>query len=303
MREGFKFGLRTLGKYLVLFLLSLMFVGTMIGQLWLQTLLNLVFLAGFALLTFSEAGTLGERAETLRFNLEGKRAAGGKTDPEAEAKAYRPATAVIGFFVASAPLLIIALLNLASLPSSPQSLDPENFALEATAAPDAAIQQDATLFPDVTVTPVAGVAPEATPVPDAAPLSETPAPNVLPEATPAPGTNVQPEVSPALGDAAQLEATPAPEAESLPPPNLFNTVARLTFSPFIALYGLLNNQLLLLYILMVPLSFFLPAFALAGYLRGPKLRLKKLEAIKKGIRAKKRKERQARKPSGPKPEV
>jgi hypothetical protein len=54
---------------------------------------------------------------------------------------------------------------------------------------------------------------------------------------------------------------------------------------------------------MVPLSFFLPAFALAGYLQGPKLRLKKLEAIKKGIRAKKRKERRARKPSGPKPEV
>lgn len=287
MREGFKFGLRTLGKYMVLFLLSLMFVGTMIGQLWLQTLLNLVFLAGFALLTFSEAGTLGERAETLRFNLEGKRAAGGKSDPEAEAKAYRPATAVIGFFVASAPLLIIALLNLASLPSSPQSLDPENFALEATAAPEAAAQPGATLFPDVTVTPVAGVLPEAA-VPEAALTVETPAPNVLPEATPA---------------AAAPEVSPAPEAEPLPPPNVFNTVARLTFSPFIALYGLLNNQLLLLYILMVPLSFFLPAFALAGYLRGPKLRLKKLEAIKMGIRAKKRKERQARKPSGPKPEV
>lgn len=287
MREGFKFGLRTLGKYMVLFLLSLMFVGTMIGQLWLQTLLNLVFLAGFALLTFSEAGTLGERAETLRFNLEAKRAAGGKPDPEAEAKAYRPATAVIGFFVASAPLLIIALLNLASLPSSPQSLDPENFAMEATAAPDAAAQPGATLFPDVTVTPVAGVLPEATPVPEAALPVETPAPNVLPEATPA---------------AAAPEAA-LPEAEPLPPPNVFNTVARLTFSPFIALYGLLSNQLLLLYILMVPLSFFLPAFALAGYLRGPKLRLKKLEAIKKGIRAKKRKERQARKPSGPKPEV
>ncbi len=288
MREGFKFGLRTLGKYLVLFLLSLMFVGTMIGQLWLQTLLNLVFLAGFALLTFSEAGTLGERAETLRFNLEGKRAAGGKSDPEAEAKAYRPATAVIGFFVASAPLLIIALLNLASLPSSPQSLDPENFALEATAAPEAAAQPDASVFPNVTVTPVAGVLPEATPVVEAALPAETPAPNVLPEATPA---------------AAAPEVSPAPEAETLPPPNVFNTVARLAFSPFIALYGLLNKQLLLLYILMVPLSFFLPAFALAGYLQGPKLRLKKLEAIKKGIRAKKRKERQARKPSGPKPEV
>lgn len=268
MREGFKFGLRTLGKYLVLFLLSLMFVGTMIGQLWLQTLLNIVFLAGFALLTFNEAGTLGERAETLRFNLEAKRAAGGTPDPVSEAKAYRPATAVIGFCVASAPLLIIALLNLASLPANPQSLDPNNFALEETAAPEAAVQPDATTFPDVTATPVAGVLPEATPVPEAIP-----------------------------------EATPAPDAEPLPPTNIFNTIARLMFSPFIALYGLLKNQLLLLYILMVPLSFFLPAFALAGYLQGPKLRLKKLEAIKKGIRAKKRKERKERKPSGPKPEV
>lgn len=279
MREGFKFGLRTLGKYLALFLLSLMFVGTMIGQLWLQTLLNLVFLAGFALLTFNEAGAAGERAETLRVTLENKRDAGGKPDPAAEAKAFRPATAVIGFSVASAPLLIIALLNLASLPYSPQSLDPANFAPLATAEPDAAIQQETARFPDVTPAPGAAL-PEA-----------TPAPNVLPEATPAPGAAVQPE------------ASAAPNAEPLPAPNLFNTAARLAFSPFIALYGLLNNHLLLLYILMVPLSFFLPAFALAGYLRGPKLRAKKLEAIKKGIRAKKRKERRERKSSGPKPEV
>jgi hypothetical protein len=182
--------------------------------------------------------------------------------------------------VASAPLLIIALLNLASLPSNPHSLDPKYFAVEETAAPDAAAQPEATLFPDATVTPIAGVIPVETPVPAA-----------LPEATPAPEAAVQPEAA-------------SPDAEPLPPQNIFNTVARLTFSPFISLYGLLNNQLLLLYILMVPLSFFLPAFALAGYLRGPKLRLQKLEAIKKGIRAKKRKERRERKPSsGPKPEV
>lgn len=268
MREGIKFGLRTLGKYLVLFLLSLMFVGAMIGQLWLQTLLNLVFLAGFALLTFNEAGALGERAETLRVTLEGKRAAGGKIDPDAEAKAYRPATAVTGFFVAAAPLLIIALLNLASLPSNPQSLDPRTFAPEETVLPDAA-QPDAAPFPDAAATPIAGVVPETTPVPDVPP-----------------------------------QAALAPEAEPPSPPNPFNTVARLAFSPFIALYGLLNSHLMLLYLLMAPLSFFLPAFALAGYLRGPKLREKKLEAIKKGIRAKKRKERRERRPSsGPKPEV
>jgi len=286
MREGFRFGLRTLGKYLVLFLLSLMFVGTLVGQLWLQTLLNLVFLAGFALLTFNEAGALGERAETLRVTLEAKRAAGAKTDPAAEAKAYRPATAVTGFFVAAAPLLIIALLNLLSLQSSHQSLDPENFLLEeVTTAPAASALPEAALFPDMAV-------PEVTSVPDSAAAPDaTPAPGVLPEATPAP-------------DAAALpEAEIAPEAEPVSPPNIFNTVARLAFSPFISLYGLLNNQLLLLYILMVPLSFFLPAFALAGYLRGPKLRQQKLEAIKKGIRAKKRKERRERKPQGPKPEV
>ena len=276
MREGFKFGLRTLSKYLVLFLLSLMFVGTMIGQLWLQTILNAVFLAGFALLTFNEAGTLGERAETLRVTLEGKRAAGGTPDPAIEAKTYRPATAVTGFFVAAAPLLIIALLNLLSLPGNPQSLDPANFA--PMTVTDIAAQPDASVAPDTALTeatPAPGVLPEVTPVPGA----------VLPEATSAP------------------EAAPAPETEPLTPPNLFNTVARLAFSPFIALYGLLNNQLMLLYLLMVPLSFFLPAFALAGYLRGPKLRVQKLEAIKKGIRAKKRKERRERKPSGPKPEV
>ena len=50
MREGIIFGLRTLGKYIVLFLLSLMFLGMIPPtQLWLQALLNAVFLAGFAL--------------------------------------------------------------------------------------------------------------------------------------------------------------------------------------------------------------------------------------------------------------
>ena len=261
MREGFKFGLSILGKYFVLLLLSLMFLAMISGQLWLQTLLNLAFLAGFALLTYRDAGALGERAETLRVTLEKRYAEGGKRDPESEAKAYRPAIAVTGFWVAALPLLIIALLNLASLPQNPQSLNPENFqaqeipALEATAQPGASLAPEATLAPETTAAPGATLVPEAA------------------------------------------------AAEPVVPANPFNTVARVVFSPFIALYALLSGNLLLLYLIMVPMSFFLPAFALAGYLRGPKLRAQKLEAIKKGIRAKKRKERRERKPQGPKPEV
>jgi hypothetical protein len=264
MREGFKFGLRTLGKYLVLFLLSLMFLGMISwDQMWLQVLLNAVFLAGFALLTFNEAGAIGERAETLRVTMENRRAEGGKIDLEADAKSYRPAIAVTGFVVAALPLLIIALVNLASLPANPQSLDPANFQQISTPAPEA------TLLPGESAMPGATIASDVTP---------------MPEATVAPEATLAPEIAEAAG-------------------NPYNTAARLAFSPFIALYGLLNNNLMLLYLLMVPLSFFLPAFALAGYLQGPKLRLQKLEAIKKGIRAKKRKERRARKSSGPKPEV
>ncbi len=260
MREGFKFGFRTLGKYFVLLLLSLMFLGMITwDKLWLQAVLNAVFLAGFALLTFNEAGTIGERAETLRVTLDTRRAEGGKIDLLAEEKAFRPKTAVTGFLVAALPLVIIALLNLASLPAYPSSLDPESFR------------------PQEIEVPAETALPEATP---------------MTEATPAPEATIAPE------------ATPAPQAIEDVSVNPFNTVARLTFSPFIALYGLLNGNLMLLYILMVPLSFFLPAFALAGYLQGPRLRTQKLEAIKKGIRAKKRKERRERKPSsGPKPEV
>jgi hypothetical protein len=282
MREGIMFGLRTLGKYIVLFLLSLMFLGMIPPtQLWLQALLNAVFLAGFALLAWNEAGAVGERAETLRVTLESRRAEGLKVDSLAEAKTYRPATAVVGFFAAALPLVVIALLNLASLPSHPESLDPANFTIpieEQQAADTAAL-------------------PEATPA-DA---------TVMPEATPAADATVMLEATPAADAVVSTDATPAPDAVSEQaaaiPVNPFNTVARLAFSPFIALYGLLANNLTALYLLMIPLSFFLPAFALAGYLRGPKLREKKLEAIKKGIRAKKRKERRERKNMGPKPEV
>ncbi len=258
MREGIMFGVRILGKYFVMLLLSLMFLGMIPReQLWLQAILNAAILAGFALLTLNEAGTLGERAETLRVSLDARRKEGSPVDPSLEAKSYRPSIAFTGFLVAALPLFIIALLNLASLPSHPESLDPSNFA-----AVEEALPEEGAL----------------------------PAESTLPEA--------------AAQDAA--EATPAPEAEPAVPEvklNIFNTIARVAFSPFIALYGLLSEQLLALYVLMALLSFFLPAFALAGYLGGPKLREKKLEAIKKGIRAKKRKEKRARKPSGPKPEV
>ncbi len=279
MREGIMFGVRILGKYFVMLLLSLMFLGMIPReQLWLQAILNAAILAGFALLTLNEAGTLGERAETLRVSLDARRKEGSPVDPSLEAKSYRPSIAFTGFLVAALPLFIIALLNLASLPSHPESLDPSNFA-----AVEEALPEEGTLPAESTLPEAAAQdAAEATPAPEAEPAA--------PEAEPA-----APEAEPA-----------APDAEPAVPEvrlNIFNTIARVAFSPFIALYGLLSEQLLALYVLMALLSFFLPAFALAGYLGGPKLREKKLEAIKKGIRAKKRKEKRARKPSGPKPEV
>ena len=272
MREGIMFGVRILGKYFVMLLLSLMFLGMIPReQLWLQAILNAAILAGFALLTLNEAGTLGERAETLRVSLDARRKEGSPVDPSLEAKSYRPSIAFTGFLVAALPLFIIALLNLASLPSHPESLDPSNFAAVEEALPEEGALPAESTLPEAAAQDAA----EATPAPEAEPAA--------PEAEPA-----APEAEPAV-----------PEVRL----NIFNTIARVAFSPFIALYGLLSEQLLALYVLMALLSFFLPAFALAGYLGGPKLREKKLEAIKKGIRAKKRKEKRARKPSGPKPEV
>lgn len=294
MREGIRFGLRILGKNVMLLILAAMFILFISPEsFWLQVLLSALLVAGFALLMWNEGGYLGERAETLRATLEARRARGEAVDPASEAKAFRPRTAVIGLLVAALPLLIVAVLNLASLPAYPYTLDPAYFEAAEKAAEQAASEGAA--------------------LGGAALGSSDALPDLLPEAAATPSdTAVAPGEATAAPESATApgETTTAPdEAADVPgdgsdaPSNPFHIAARIAFLPYVSLFTLLKNHLLLLYLLLIPLSFFLPAFELMGYLRGPKLRQRKLEAIKKGIRAKKRKERRERKPSGPKPEV
>jgi hypothetical protein len=307
MREGILFGLRILSRYVMLVILSLLFYFFVPGNLlWLQVALNALFVAGLALLVWSESGYVGERAETLRAALEARREGGEAIEPKAAAKAFRPKTAVIGFFIASLPLLIVAILNLASLPAYPQSLDPAYFAVqeevEELGEQDVPAQFDgeAALPAPAVDSELPGTTSEAAP-PALATDSELP--GASGEAAP-PALATDSELPGASGEAAPPDAAAQAQDELASLPfNPFNAVARIVFVPFLSLYSLLINHLMVLYILFVPLSFFLPAFALAGYLQGPRLRAKKLMAIKKGIRAKKRKERRERRSSGPKPEV
>jgi hypothetical protein len=314
MRAGIQLGFRILTKYVILLVLSMLFIMLVPANLlWLQVILNLMLLAGFAFLTWSEAGYYGERAETLRVALEARRAKGEQIDPALEDTAFKPRTALIGFFVGALPLLIVAMLNLVTLPAYPQSLDPASFEVsDEILALEAQLAAEQAALPDLEGAPVQSPAPSDETQPDAQSALPAEAGETQPDAQsalPAEADETQPDAQsalPAEADETQPDAQSAlpAEADETQAFNPYNTIARLVFMPFVSVYTLLAKHLMVLYILMVPFSFFLPAFGLIGYLNGPKLRKKKLEAIKKGIRAKKRKERRARKPSaGPKPEV
>ncbi len=243
--------------------------------LWLHAALNALFVAGLALLVWSESGYVGERAETLRAALEARRerrsdrTQGGGEGLSPQNRGDRLFRRVAAAFDRRDPQPCVA----ARLPSI---LDPS----------------PASELP--------GTTSEAAP-PALATDSELP--GASGEAAP-PALATDSELPGASGEAAPPDAAAQAQDELASLPfNPFNAVARIVFVPFLSLYSLLINHLMVLYILFVPLSFFLPAFALAGYLQGPRLRAKKLMAIKKGIRAKKRKERRERRSSGPKPEV
>jgi hypothetical protein len=90
------------------------------------------------------------------------------------------------------------------------------------------------------------------------------------------------------------------------PVNAVSVGARILFAPFIAFLIGLEDRLGAYNALLAAFAFVVPAFGAIGYLNGPKLYQKKLSAIEKGVRRKKRMAKLQRangRPKGPKPEV
>lgn len=107
----------------------------------------------------------------------------------------------------------------------------------------------------------------------------------------------------------QTEQEPPQEATGL---TALRGVSRFCFIPLLPLYNLLENNTALLYALFIPFSFVMPACTAIGYLRGPKIREKKITEIARGKVRKKRgllvgeagvQNQQARAPKQPKPKV
>lgn len=90
-------------------------------------------------------------------------------------------------------------------------------------------------------------------------------------------------------DAAEEQAQAQQEAAAEPVGTLYlRVISRVCFVPLLPLYNILANNTTLLYALFIPFSFIMPACTALGYLRGPKIREKKIEEIARGKVRKKR---------------
>lgn len=78
-------------------------------------------------------------------------------------------------------------------------------------------------------------------------------------------------------------------------------LCRISFAPYVGVFMPLDDKRAILNALFVLFSLALPVVMPIGYMRGPKLRQMKLEAIAKGSRRKKRNLRVNAKPKTPKP--
>lgn len=97
----------------------------------------------------------------------------------------------------------------------------------------------------------------------------------------------QVEAADAQNDPFYYEAAGEQEAEeetvAEPAGNVaLRVITRIVFIPLLPLYTILYNHQTVLYILFIPFSFVMPACTAIGYLRGPKIREKKIEEIARG---------------------
>lgn len=113
MKAGVKFGGRMLGYYTTLTVLSVLFLSMIQENMyWLQVILNVAILAGFAVLLLNDGGYNGEKACSLTVSLERRRAEGHAVPPESERDTWKPKVAVIALLTAALPLLLLSVANL-----------------------------------------------------------------------------------------------------------------------------------------------------------------------------------------------
>ena len=120
MKVAFSYAARTWGMYVVMVLLSLIFLaGT--GTTWLMLVLDAAMLIAFGLLIFSEGAYNGEKGCTLDATLERQIKEGRRVDESQREYGFSKKTAVRTLIICLAPFLIVAVLNLIVAPFYPEA--------------------------------------------------------------------------------------------------------------------------------------------------------------------------------------
>lgn len=270
MKQGMKFGVQMIGYYATLMILCLLFLAFMGGTtFWLQAILNIALLAGFAMIMLNTGGYRGEKAASLSATLEKRRADGHSVDPQQEQEAWSKKTALVGYLTATLPFLLLAVVNLLYYPL---------YAARLETLPPMPAQEEESVLDEA----------------ERARLSELTDPAL-----------VDPQNDPGL---VPVDVADPGEVTQFAPEytNWVSTVTRVAFMPYVSLISLLNDNPYLLYALFIPLSLVMPLFGTIGYLMGPRLREKKLKDIEKGTKRKKRNlkvNKKPRQPREPKHEV
>ena len=118
MNVSFSYALKTWGIYLVLTLLSLLFLAGSAGSV-VMTILNILVLGGFILLAFNEGAYNGERSCTLEVSLEKQLKEGRVVDEKMRSQVFSKKTGVTMLVICLIPFLLISVLNLAVAPLYP----------------------------------------------------------------------------------------------------------------------------------------------------------------------------------------
>ncbi len=118
MKVSFSYAMKTWGIYLVLVLIAVLFLAGTSGSA-LMMALNVVLVAGFALLAFNDGAYNGEKACTLEASIEKQLKEGRVVDERTRQYTFSRKTGVVMFAICLAPFLLLSVLNLAVAPLYP----------------------------------------------------------------------------------------------------------------------------------------------------------------------------------------
>lgn len=252
---------RMLSYHLIAMILGMLFLAGLGENLyWLQVIINVLLLVGYGFLLYSDGGYRGEKAATMTATVAKRREGGQNVDPDMIAQCFNKATAIKGYVLGIALPLILAVVNLAVAP----------------------------MYPTASVSPEQSQRIEQ--------LGEIIAQS---QADPEEAERLCGELGVTVEEA-QEEYEAFAEEMSKYPINWVNIVTRVAFMPYVAVYTPLAGRPDVLNALFVLFSVLAPLAEPIGYLNGPRLRKRKLEAIQKGKRRKMRNLRVNKKPRPPK---